>query len=65
MPKTESGTVKATGEVGEVYKTSTGMELADVEKDISGWKQISPTSRVLVRSEDHGGHQCWWVWVQD
>lgn len=54
--------VEATGEVGEVYTTRTGMDIANPDLQCSGWKQIMPTIRVAVESRDIGMHQRWYVW---
>lgn len=54
--------VDATGEVGEVYTTQAGMDIANPELQCSGWEQITPSTRVAVESRDIGMHQRWWVW---
>jgi hypothetical protein len=55
---------EAKGQIGEVYKTSTGLELADPYEDDRGWEQIRPITRRLVESRDVGSHLRWMVWVE-
>jgi hypothetical protein len=56
--------VEATGVTDEVYTTPTGMNIADPEERMEGWKQKTPTTRVRVKSTDIGTHQRWWVWQE-
>lgn len=63
--RTNNMTEKVTatsGEVGMVYTTKAGMQEADPYENSSGWRQVSPTEREEVASEDIGGHQRWMVW---
>ncbi len=52
----EDKVVKATGTVGTVYTTQTGMEEADPYKHIFGWCQINQSSREKVEGKNLTTH---------
>ncbi len=48
--------VEAVGEVGAVYTTNTGLEVADLDRDVYGWRQFSQSRREKVESTNLAIH---------